>query len=62
VVSTCSCRLRNSTPRSTRPVMVSTRWRSDRPSRSSFQTTRRGRVDPPDGRWCGEAAVSAFLG
>jgi IstB-like ATP binding protein len=40
VVSIASCRLRNPTPRSARLVTVSIRWRSDRPSRSSFQTTR----------------------
>ena len=40
VVSIASCRLRNPTPRSARPVTVSTRWRSERPRRSSCQTTR----------------------
>jgi hypothetical protein len=44
VVSIASWRLRNPTPRSARPVMVSTRWRRERPSRSSFQTT----VEFPD--------------
>jgi hypothetical protein len=32
--------LRNPTPCSASPVTVSTRWRRERPSRSSFQTTR----------------------
>jgi hypothetical protein len=40
VVSIASCRLRNPIPRSARLVTVSTRCRSDLPSRSSFQTTR----------------------
>jgi hypothetical protein len=40
VVSIASCRLRNPMPRSASPVMMSTRWRNDRPRRSSFQTTR----------------------
>jgi hypothetical protein len=40
VVSIASCRLRNPTPRSASPVMVSTRWRRERPRRSSLQTTR----------------------
>jgi hypothetical protein len=40
VVSIASWRLQNPTPRSASPVTVSTKWRSDRPSRSSFQTTR----------------------
>ena len=40
VVSMASCRLRNPTPRSASPVMVSTRWWRERPRRSSFQTTR----------------------
>jgi hypothetical protein len=39
VVSIASCKLRNPTPQSARPVTVSTRSRSDRPRRSSFQTT-----------------------
>jgi len=40
VVSIASWRLRNPIPRSASPVTVSTRCRSDRPNRSSFQTTR----------------------
>ena len=40
VVSMLSWRLRNPIPRSRRAARVSTRWRSDRPRRSSFQTTR----------------------
>jgi hypothetical protein len=40
VVSIASWRLRKPTPHSARPVMVSTRWRRERPRRSSFQTTR----------------------
>jgi hypothetical protein len=47
VVSIASCRLRNPIPCSASPVTVSTRCRSDRPRRSSFQTTR---VSP--GRSC----------
>ena len=39
VVSMLSWRLRNPIPRSRRAASVSTRWRSDRPRRSSFQTT-----------------------
>jgi hypothetical protein len=42
VVSIVSCRLRKPTPHSARPVTVSTRWRSERPRRSSFQTTSGG--------------------
>ena len=40
VVSIASWRLRKPIPRSARPVTVSTRWRSERPNRSSFHTTR----------------------
>jgi hypothetical protein len=40
VVSIASWRLQNPTPRSARPVTVSTRCRRERPNRSSFQTTR----------------------
>jgi hypothetical protein len=36
-VSIASCRLRKPTPRSARLVMVSTRWRRERPRRSIFQ-------------------------
>jgi hypothetical protein len=39
-VSIASWRLRNPIPCSARPVTVSTRWRRERPRRSSFQTTR----------------------
>jgi hypothetical protein len=38
-VSVASRRLRKPMPRSARLVMVSTRWRRERPRRSSFQTT-----------------------
>jgi hypothetical protein len=40
VVSRASATLRNPTPRSSRVVTVSIRWRRERPSRSSFHTTR----------------------
>jgi hypothetical protein len=40
VVSIASWRLRSPTPRSARPVTVSTRCRKERPRRSSLQTTR----------------------
>ena len=40
VVSICSVNDRNATPRSFNSFTVASRWDSDRPRRSSFQTTR----------------------
>jgi hypothetical protein len=50
LVSIDSCRLRDAMPRSASPLTVSTRWRSDRPSRSSSRPPgcRRGAAGPQE--------------